>query len=654
MAAVATYLGLLVLRRTTRSTFIGADDAVERVRRGEPVLIAFWHDHLLGMALAYGGGPLHFMASWHRDGEIATRCVRRLGLVAVRGSSTRGWMGATRRLLEALRSGHPSVVVPDGPKGPRHEAKVGVVELARATGAEILPLGFAAAPGWRAKSWDRLLVPFPFARVVFAQGQTLRVERDASPPDIEACRRRLEEELERAGETAAGHVAVSSSRLRVDWGAFLLALAYDGVMRLVAFGAGALQWLSGTGAELAERLAHYPQEVIRQVQGRRTLWLHAASVGEMQGIRALLEPLRQRFPGYAIVVSAATRTGRAVAHALPGVDAAVYLPLDARPVVRRALAAFRPRLFVFTETELWPGLLRECAQRTIPCVLVSGRVSARAASRYAWFRPLMRRTLARVRMCMQSTPDAERIISLGAEPGRVTVLGNLKSEAPMDENLRAHVAELWNRNGVTTRALLIGASTHRGEEDALLDAFARIDSRSPEARLVLAPRHPERFEAVARLLERAGAAWVRFSALEEGRQRVGERRIVLLDRIGMLRACFPFARLVFVGGTLAAVGGHNVLEPAAEGCAVVFGPHTAHVADMVRGLLATGGGRQVADAAELARVVEALLPDVAAAARMGARAVEAAAQGRGAVARHMDVIASMLDGEPVHEGMGGK
>lgn len=458
------------------------------------------------------------------------------------------------------------------------------------------------------------------------------------------------ERLDRVEDMSRGRVAESAEPVRSDRLASLMALAYDGCMRVVALGAAAVCRTTGGQSELAERLAHYPGELLARCAGQPTLWLHAASVGEMQGIRALVGPLRARFPGHAIVVSAVTRTGRALARTVPGVDEAVYFPLDARQVVRRALESIRPQLFAFTETELWPGFLCECAEQAIPCVLLSGRLSERSARRYAWVRPLMRRTLSPIRICMQSAQDARRIIAIGADPGRVDVLGNLKSDAPLDEAVRAHVAAIWKQNGVTDRVLFVGASTHHGEEDALLAAFARVERRCPETRLLLAPRHPERFGEVAELIERAGMEWARFTALEACGRRVPEARVVLLDRIGILRACFPLARLVFVGGTLASLGGHNLLEPAAEGCAVVFGPHTDHVADMARGLLATGGGREVADAEDLGGVVQVLLPDVDMVSHMGLRALEAAARERGAVARHLHVIASLLaggtDGDP--------
>jgi 3-deoxy-D-manno-octulosonic-acid transferase len=424
-----------------------------------------------------------------------------------------------------------------------------------------------------------------------------------------------------------------------------MAHGYDALMTCLALPLAGGAWVSARWRrELAERLGRYPPELAQGLGGRPAIWLHAASVGELQGLRAILGPLRDRFPGHACVVSTLTATGRTLARDLPGVDGAFLFPWDARWIVRRALAMVGPDLFLFTETEIWPGFLSMCAARNIPCVLVSGRLSADSVRWYSWARPLMRRALARVTFCMQSEDDARRLTALGVDPERVNVSGNLKVEAPLDARVGARVAAVLGRAGVSDRALVIGASTHRGEEAALLQAFARLRARAGGMFLLLAPRHPERFAEVANLLDRDGGDWARFSELErDGQTTARHARVILLDCMGILRSCFPFACLVFVGGTLAPVGGHNVLEPAAEGCAVVLGPHTEHVAEMVRLLVAAGGAHQVADAEDLGRVVAWLGADAEAARGTGARAAEVAAAQRGAVERHLRVITSIVN-----------
>jgi 3-deoxy-D-manno-octulosonic-acid transferase len=636
-AALVAFLGVWTLRRTTRCEYVGAADVRERVRRGERVIVAFWRDHLLGMSIASAGGPVRLLISWHRDGEIAVRCLRRFGMVSVRGSSTRGGIGGVRRLLEALRAGHPIVVVPDGPRGPRHRAKPGVVQLARASGAEIVPVGFAASRVLRAASWDRLVVPLPFARLLFVQGRSLTVPRGASAGDTERARQALESELERLDGEARGLLAHAGA----DRTGRALAAGYAAIARATAAAAGAIARVSGGRAwHLRERLGGDGPAVRRCVGARPSVWLHAASVGELEGVRAILPLLRARCPEYAIVVSAMTATGVEVARGLAGVEAVMFFPLDAPAVVRRALDAVRPALFAFGETEIWPGFLAECRRRGIPCVMLSARMSARSARRYRLVRPLLRRALAEVTACAQSAEDADRLIEFGVSAARAQVTGNLKADAPVDEGVRARARRVLAPVDGGARRLLIGASTHDGEEAALCAAFFRIPGSA--FRLLLAPRHPERFLAVARALDDAAGPWVRFSDLETGVRRYADEPVILLDTIGVLRTCFGMARIAFVGGTLVPVGGHNPLEPAADGCAVLFGPHVDHVREMAHALVEAGGARQVADAEDLARALQSLAADAAGMAAMGERAREFAATRRGAAARQVAILLAAL------------
>jgi 3-deoxy-D-manno-octulosonic-acid transferase len=426
----------------------------------------------------------------------------------------------------------------------------------------------------------------------------------------------------------------------------LVAFGYRTVMGALALALGVVARAPGPRAwrrDLAERLGRYPRDLRARLGTRRTVWLHAASVGELQGLRALIGPLRERFVEHAIVVSTLTATGRALAATTAGVDVAIFFPWDAPRVVRRALETVRPDLFVFTETELWPRFLGECARRGIPCVLVSGRISARSVRRYALLRPLLRRALARVTCCMQSEEDAARIVRIGADPRRVQVAGNLKPEAPLEAAAETAVAVVLGRVGVPGRLFLIGASTHHGEEATLLRAFARVRGGHPDALLLLAPRHPERFADVAALLDAERVRWRRYSDLEgNGSGTEPAPAVVLLDSVGILRAFFPLATVVFVGGTLAPVGGHNLLEPAAHGCAIVIGPHVDHVATTARALRTAGGAAMVRDEAMLADVLAGLAADPEAAAAMGKRALAVAAAQRGALGRHLKVIAAVL------------
>jgi 3-deoxy-D-manno-octulosonic-acid transferase len=372
--------------------------------------------------------------------------------------------------------------------------------------------------------------------------------------------------------------------------------------------------------------------------GGTTVWLHAASVGELVAARPLLSRLRERFPERVYAVSTLTPTGLALAQRLREVQLAFLLPLDAPAVVRRLVGHFSLEAFLFTETEIWPTLLRELEARGIPAIMVSGRVSTRTAARVRWLRPLYRDALAAVTCCMQGEEDAERIVALGADPRRVVVAGSLKFDGAAAEP-PADVARLGAALGA--RRMLVAGSTHEGEEAAVLEAYRRVAAGHRDLVLLLAPRHPERLEAVAALVETAGLPLVRYGALAERVIPEGPA-VVLLDVVGPLAHCYALGTVAFVGGSLVPVGGHNVLEPARAARPVLVGPHTAHTADVVERLLAGGGGLRVSSTDSLAWAVAGLLDEPERASDMGRRARALVESGQGAVERHLKVIAARL------------
>jgi len=374
------------------------------------------------------------------------------------------------------------------------------------------------------------------------------------------------------------------------------------------------------------------------------IWLHAASVGELVAARPLLARLRERFPERVYVVSTLTRTGRALAQDLPEVHLPLLFPLDAPAVVRRLLAQFRLEAFLFTETEIWPTFLAELRAAEIPAFMVSGRVSGRTMTRARWLRPLYRRALAGVTCCMQTAEDGERIIALGADARRVHVAGSLKFDAAAAEP----PAELGRlAAALRGRTLVVAGSTHAGEEEAMLAAHRVLVGRHPDAVLLLAPRHPERLDAVAQLVEDAGFPLARYGAAvgaEAPAPALPPSAVLLLDRVGPLAHCYALGAVAFVGGSLVPAGGHNVLEPARAGRPVVVGPHTEHAADVVDRLLAGGGAVRVASASDLGATLAAILDEPARAADMGRRARALVESGRGAVERHLKIVTAGLSG----------
>jgi 3-deoxy-D-manno-octulosonic-acid transferase len=401
--------------------------------------------------------------------------------------------------------------------------------------------------------------------------------------------------------------------------------AYDlaGVLLgLVAMPFLPLLLLTRHGRGLGERFGCFPSAVRRL---DHPVWIHAASVGEVLAAQPLIQQLRVQRPEVPILVSTTSIPGRETARTRLAVDAAMLLPIDVSWVVDRVMRQLRPRCLVVVETELWPALLRAAARHAVPSLIVSGRISVRAAARYAWVRWLTRAALSQVAaFAMQTDADAARIVALGAPAERVQVLGSLKFAREAASGMETAQAQETRALG-NRRPVLVAASTHPGEEQLVLDACAGLWTAHPALLLVIAPRRPERFEEVERLLAQTGLRYARRSQL--GGPVADATQVLLLDTLGELPNLLPAARAVFVGGTVAPIGGHNVLEPAVFGKPVAFGPHTANVSVAAEALLAGAAATRVHDASALGAEWRRLLTQPEVAAQMGAR-------GRAVVAAH--------------------
>ena len=372
------------------------------------------------------------------------------------------------------------------------------------------------------------------------------------------------------------------------------------------------------------------------------VWLHAVSVGEVQACAPLVGALRRSHPQLPLTVTTFTPTGAARARALFGDVAEVrYVPFDLPGAVRRFLRRVEPRLAVIFETELWPNLYRECRRRRVPLVLASARISARSLGRYRRLGALFTDAVSGAAIvAAQGEGDAARFKALGATAARTHVTGNLK----FDFELPAGLAERGRRlRGVyaARRPLWVAGSTHEGEEAAVLEAQRVVRSRHPGALVVIAPRHPPRFGAVAALLSAAGVDFVRRSDGEDAAH-AADAAVLLLDTLGELLEFYAAADVAFVGGSLAPVGGHNLLEPAALGVPIVTGPHNFNGAEVARLLTARGAAIVVAGAAELGERVSALLADPGERERIGALGRDCVEASRGALARLLELIEPLL------------
>lgn len=393
---------------------------------------------------------------------------------------------------------------------------------------------------------------------------------------------------------------------------------------------------------VGERMGRLP--VTFNLDGDESIWIHAVSVGETLAARVLVEDLRERYPNLRLFLSTTTLTGRQIARTrIRGVDAVFFFPFDVPLFINRTLRLVKPRLFVMVETELWPNLLRACRRQGVKTMLVNGRISARSYPRYRFIRGFFRTVLANVdRFAMQSDESARRIIDIGADPGRVTVTGNLKFDAldPPSAQGRGVGRVLRYFRVAPTRPVFIAASTMKGEEIPVLMAFAAVRRLHPGALLVIAPRKPERFDEAITLARQEGLRVARRTELAVDADPRAD--VVVLDTIGELASLLQIATVVFVGGSLVAQGGHNILEPALYGKPVVFGRHMENFAEIADEFLRHHAAIQVHSADEMSSVVVRLFGDPVERARLGAAARALIDTNRGAKARTLDAIARLL------------
>ena len=395
-------------------------------------------------------------------------------------------------------------------------------------------------------------------------------------------------------------------------------------------------------AGLRERLGYIPKR-LKLTANERRIWVHAVSVGEVLAISSLLGTLRTSFPEHRVMLSTTTLTGQTLARQRFGEENVFYFPIDVGWCVRRWMRAVRPELVVLAETEFWPNFLRRAKTSEARVAVVNARISDRSLPGYLRFRGWLRGILRNVdAFAAQSSEDARRLVEIGAEPSRVMVVGNLKFEvtSPTEPEFVR-----WLREEVTREhpgPIVVAGSTVEGEEPFVLDAFNRVVTKFPQTLLVLAPRHKERFDSVAGLVEQRGMLSLRRSAwngVHSGKLAGG---IVLLDSIGELASMYALADVAFVGGSLVPRGGHNILEAAQFGTPVITGPYTENFRDIMRAFI-DEDAVVVAETDQFASELLELLNDDAKRRSIGERGLKVVRANAGATGRTLELLRDLIN-----------
>ena len=361
-------------------------------------------------------------------------------------------------------------------------------------------------------------------------------------------------------------------------------------------------------------------------QLQHSIWVHAVSVGEVKAVEKLLEGLRREFPDKTLVVSTATPAGQVLARQRRDViDHTFYFPIDLPWCVLRSLNRVNPEMVIIAETEIWPNFLRACRRRGTRVLMINGRISDKSFARYRIVRRWLRRVFEDYTiMGMQSETDRQRIEAIGADPQKVAVFGNLKydvvsSGKPLDPPLVTFLAD-WHQ-------IWIAASTMPGEEEFVLNSFSELRKKHSDLKLIIAPRHTDRFAAVEELVKSRGLSCIRRTQLGNS------GNVLLLDTIGELAAVLAYATVVFMGGSLVPKGGHNILEPARQRKPIVFGPHMENFRDMTRLFMDANAAIQIQEASQLVPSIEGLLSNPEQASELGRNAYAVALSNTGATDR---------------------
>jgi 3-deoxy-D-manno-octulosonic-acid transferase len=643
--------------RSTSEVTIEPEDVVARVNAIHPFILAMWHGQFVLQPTLHDLNGRNFrvsaIAARHKDATAIRALLGEFDIEVVQGAGAnerkqdKGGVYALRTATKLLKSGSTFSMTADVPPGPARKGGSGIVILAKHSGRPIIPFAVATSRFFVLPTWSRMTINLPFSKLAYVIGDPIWVPADADAAVVEERRRAVEAGLNRVTERAyaivGGNIARVTPPLPADAQAGpvpagLLLKTYSAGTR--AFGLVApllLAVRSWQGKENKERRGErYGQTTVPRPDGP-VLWMHAASVGETNAVLPVIDRLLEEREDLFVLLTTGTLTSAAMAkRRLPPRALHQFIVLDVPEYVRAFLEHWKPDVGVFAESEVWPNLIIEASRRQIPLALVNARMSARSARRWKWLSGLSLPLFSRFDLVLaQNELLARTIKRLGAR--RVLAIGNLKIDAPPPPVDAVELDRL--RRALDGRPLLVAASTHDPEEEIVADAHRLIAARMPRFCTIIAPRHPARGKAIARMLRSRG---LRVALRSAGERPDGETDLYVVDTIGELGTLYALADVAFVGGSLIAHGGQNPVEAIGHGAVVLTGRHWSNFRDFYKALLRHNGAREVASAEELAAAVEQILGTEGELARMRDGAKMALASLSGALDRTVEHLLAML------------
>jgi 3-deoxy-D-manno-octulosonic-acid transferase len=643
VVAVSSALAAGYIRLVYATSKVRCDppDTIAKLFAQHPQIFAMWHGQFLMLPKIKPDRPADVVAmvARHGDAEYIGAVLKRFSMTLIRGAGAgarrrnRGGAAALREATRALARGTTVAMTADVPPGPARRAGDGIVIIARLSGRPIVPCAMATSRYIALKSWSAFTINLPFSTLGIVVGDPIWVPADIDETALEESRLAVERGLNDVTARAyalAGATDPLSTVTNINAEKPSRSLtAYRWLMRLAApLAPLMLAWRTRRGKEERERRSERYGEASTPRPTGFLAWFHAASVGEVNAVLPVIDAIAAEHPEIRLLLTTGTVTSAKLARArLPRGAVHQYVPLDHQAYVQRFLDHWRPDLAVFVESEIWPNLVLETKARSVPLVLVNGRMSFRSFRRWRGRPGLSRPLFSAFNLVLaQNERLAQRFAALGAP--QALGVGNLKADAPPPPVDLAGHKKLGA--ALSGRTAWLAASTHTGEDDMVAVAHLAMKKALPDLLTIIVPRHPERGPLIAKLLAGAGLTVALRSG---GKLPDAGTDIYIADTIGELGLFYNLVPVAFIGGSLVPHGGQNPVEAIKLGAAVLTGPHWRNFADAYDELLRAGGCQQVGDAASLAEAALSLLGDTQTRAAMMARAEGAIARMGGALPR---------------------